>query len=80
MVLGTYRDTELSRHHPLFETLAELARSPSFQRIELAGLSSRETEEFMAAAERRRRRAPASSVRSTRAPKAIRCFSRKRCA
>ncbi len=50
LVLGTYRDTELSRQHPLFETLGELSRSPVFQRIELAGLSSRETEEFMAAA------------------------------
>ena len=27
LVLGTYRDTELSRQHPLLETLAELARS-----------------------------------------------------
>ena len=50
LVLGTYRDTELSRQHPLFETLAELARSAAFQRIQLAGLSSRETEEFLAAA------------------------------
>ena len=50
LVLGTYRDTELSRQHPLSETLAELARSPAFHRIELAGLSNRETEEFMAAA------------------------------
>ena len=50
LVVGTYRDTELSRQHPLFETLAELARSSAFQRIQLAGLSSRETEEFLAAA------------------------------
>lgn len=50
LVIGTYRDTELSRQHPLSETLAELARSPVFQRIELAGLSDRETEEYMAAA------------------------------
>lgn len=49
LVVGTYRDTELSRQHPLSETLAELARSPAFHRIELTGLSSRETEEFMAA-------------------------------
>ena len=37
MVVGTYRDTELSRQHPLFETLAELARSPVFHRLELTG-------------------------------------------
>ncbi|MEO7009646.1 MAG: AAA family ATPase, partial [Caldimonas sp.] len=50
LVIATYRDTELSRQHPLFETLADLARSSVCQRIELAGLSVRETEEFMVAA------------------------------
>lgn len=50
MVLGTYRDTELSRQHPLFDTLGELARSPSYRRVELRGLSTRETGEFMRAA------------------------------
>lgn len=50
LVIGTYRDTELSRQHPLFETLAELSRSTAFQRIQLAGLSSHETEEFLVAA------------------------------
>ncbi len=50
LVLGTYRDTELSRQHPLFETLADLARSTSCQRIELKGLNVAETEEFTAAA------------------------------
>ena len=50
LVVGTYRDTELSRKHPLFETLSDLARSSVSQRIELAGLSMRETQEWMAAA------------------------------
>ncbi|HEY2254691.1 MAG TPA: AAA family ATPase [Variovorax sp.] len=50
LVVGTYRDSELSRQHPLFDTLAELARSSAFQRIELPGLSERETEEFTSAA------------------------------
>jgi DNA-binding CsgD family transcriptional regulator len=50
LVIGTYRDTELSRQHPLFDALAELARSPVFHRLELAGLSGRETEAFVAAA------------------------------
>ncbi|MGR4869133.1 helix-turn-helix transcriptional regulator [Variovorax sp. LARHSF232] len=50
LVIGTYRDTELSRQHPLFETLAELGRSPAFSRIELGGLSECETEELVAAA------------------------------
>lgn len=50
LVIGTYRDTELTRQHPLFETLAELARASAFQRIELAGLSGQETEAFLNAA------------------------------
>lgn len=50
LVLGTYRDTELSRQHPLFETLSDLTRSPVCQRVELTGLSVRETEEFTVAA------------------------------
>ena len=50
LVVGTYRDTELSRQHPLFDTLADLARSSVCERLELAGLSARETEEFMVAA------------------------------
>ncbi len=50
LVVGTYRDTELSRQHPLFDTLTDLARSSVCQRIELAGLNARETEEFLVAA------------------------------
>ncbi|MDM0115419.1 AAA family ATPase [Variovorax sp. J22R133] len=50
LVIGSYRDTELSRQHPLFETLAELGRLPVFSRIELSGLSERETGEFIDAA------------------------------
>ena len=50
LVVGTYRDTELSRQHPLFETLADLTRSPLCQRVELQGLSVRETEELAMAA------------------------------
>ena len=33
LVLCTYRDTELSRTHPLSETLAELNREGGFQRF-----------------------------------------------
>lgn len=49
LVIGTYRDTELSRQHPLFDRLADLARSETCERIELKGLSVSETEEFTAA-------------------------------
>jgi DNA-binding CsgD family transcriptional regulator len=42
LVLGCYRDTELSRQHPLSETLAQLTREPGFQRMPLRGLSREE--------------------------------------
>ncbi len=38
LVLGTYRDSELSRAHPLLETLAALHRQHGVSRIELTGL------------------------------------------
>jgi class 3 adenylate cyclase/tetratricopeptide (TPR) repeat protein len=39
LVLATYRDTEVSRTHPLAVALADLRRETTFERIELAGLS-----------------------------------------
>jgi hypothetical protein len=42
LVVGTYRDVELSRRHPLAETLAELRRAPGFERLSLRGLSADE--------------------------------------
>ncbi|HEU4759636.1 MAG TPA: protein kinase, partial [Dehalococcoidia bacterium] len=39
MVLGTYRDVELKRQHPLAQTLGELNREGLSQRILLRGLS-----------------------------------------
>jgi DNA-binding NarL/FixJ family response regulator len=50
LVLGTYRDIELSRRHPLSNSLGELARDPRFQRLRLAGLSLAEAGRFVAAA------------------------------
>ena len=47
LVLGCYRDTELSRQHPLSETLAQLSREPIFQRQVLRGLSQDDTEQFL---------------------------------
>ena len=38
LTLGTYRDSELSRSHPLLDTLAALHRQNDVSRIELAGL------------------------------------------
>jgi predicted ATPase len=42
LVVGAYRDAELSRRHPLSETLAELTRQQRLERIHLAGLSQDE--------------------------------------
>ena len=50
LVLGTYRDIELSRQHPLSNTLGALARAPRFQRLRLTGLSLGESSRFTAAA------------------------------
>ncbi len=38
LVLGTYRDSELSRSHPFLDTLAALRRQRGVSRVELAGL------------------------------------------
>jgi DNA-binding CsgD family transcriptional regulator len=40
MVVGTYRDTEVSRDHPLSNVLAQFARSSSYHREELRGLET----------------------------------------
>jgi tetratricopeptide (TPR) repeat protein len=49
LVMGCYRDVELSRQHPLSETLAQLAREPVFQRKLLRGLSQEDTGRFIQA-------------------------------
>ena len=49
LVVGCYRDVELSRQHPLSETLAQLSREPVFQREPLRGLSQDETGQFIEA-------------------------------
>jgi DNA-binding CsgD family transcriptional regulator/tetratricopeptide (TPR) repeat protein len=47
LVVGTYRDVDLSRQHPLSETLAELTRERSLQRLLLRGLHREEVRSFM---------------------------------
>ena len=39
LIIGTYRDMELSRRHPLAEALGELTRERLFQRVLLRGLT-----------------------------------------
>ena len=50
LVLGTYRDSELSRSHPLLETLAALHRQHGVARIELTGLDDTGVVSLMEAA------------------------------
>jgi class 3 adenylate cyclase len=50
LIVGTFRDTELARTHPLSEALAELNREAGFQRIVLRGLSRDEVAAYIRAA------------------------------
>ena len=51
LVIGAYRDVELSRRHPLSETLAQLSRLPEggYQRVLLRGLDQENTARFLLA-------------------------------
>ena len=50
LVLGTYRDTDVDRRHPLQSMLAELRRRGEVERIALEGLDTHEIAELMVAA------------------------------
>jgi predicted ATPase len=50
LMVGTYRATELSRQHPLSNTLGGLARTPHIARVDLPGLSVEEAQAFITAA------------------------------
>jgi predicted ATPase len=47
LVLGTYRDTEISRRHPLAEAVADFRRMPGFVRLSLGGLDRTGVVAFM---------------------------------
>ena len=47
VVLGTYRDTEVGRTHPLAEALGDLRRGTGFERISLSGLDRAGVVAFM---------------------------------
>ncbi len=49
LVLGTYRDVELDRRHPLAETLAELRRERLYQRLLLRGFTQDEVQALLEA-------------------------------
>ena len=50
LIVCTYRDTDLSRTHPLADMLADLRRQVDVERIVLHGLDAHEVEEFLVAA------------------------------
>ncbi len=47
LLVGTYRDVELNRQHPLAESLGELTRERLFQRVLLRGLSQEDVGRFI---------------------------------
>jgi len=49
IVVGTYRDAEVTGNHPLAQTLGSLVREENFQRVQLVGLSRQEVGEFVEA-------------------------------
>ncbi|MFQ6029417.1 MAG: AAA family ATPase [Dehalococcoidia bacterium] len=50
LIVGTYRDIEVSRGDPLSATLGNILRQPSFRRIALEGLSEPEVGELLTSA------------------------------
>jgi DNA-binding CsgD family transcriptional regulator len=49
LLLGTFRDAEVTRTHPLSDTLGMLARQAGTQRLKLGGFSQDETAQFLGA-------------------------------
>ena len=47
LILGTYRDVELRRKHPLVKTLGELARESAFERVALRRLTEEAVETYL---------------------------------
>ncbi|HEY5639576.1 MAG TPA: tetratricopeptide repeat protein, partial [Dehalococcoidia bacterium] len=51
MIVGTYRDVEVGREHPLAQALAALRRMEHHERIEVAGLPRNEIDDLLEAIE-----------------------------
>jgi DNA-binding winged helix-turn-helix (wHTH) protein/tetratricopeptide (TPR) repeat protein len=47
LLLGTYRDVELRRQHPLARVLGDLAREPHYRRVPLSGLAADDVARFI---------------------------------
>ena len=50
LIVGTYRDVELTPEHPLTPAIAEMAREPSVRVIALRGLEAEAVAQVIAAA------------------------------
>ncbi len=68
LLLGTYRDVELERTHPLADAIAALRREPSYQRVLLRGLPEADIAELLAALE------PAEEAAAVREALAVTLF------
>jgi len=53
LLVGTYRDIEVDRGHPLSSALAELRRGQNFLRVPLRGLTAEEVQRMMASVSQR---------------------------
>ena len=49
LIIGTYRDVEVDRSHPLSGTLVELRRNGDFERVLLRGLTTDEVRRMLSA-------------------------------
>ncbi|MEE8519065.1 MAG: AAA family ATPase, partial [Dehalococcoidia bacterium] len=47
LLLATYRDVEVTRRHPLSQTLGSLVRDQHFRRVQLGGMSQAEVGQFV---------------------------------
>lgn len=47
LVLGTYRDVEITASHPMSQTLGNLVREQHFRRVQMDGLTRQEVGEFV---------------------------------
>ncbi|MFT5111223.1 MAG: DNA-binding CsgD family transcriptional regulator, partial [Parasphingorhabdus sp.] len=47
LVVGAYRDMEISRKHPLFQTLGDINRAAKLRRVRLKGLSEEDVSSFI---------------------------------
>jgi predicted ATPase/DNA-binding NarL/FixJ family response regulator len=47
LIIGTYRDIEITRKHPLFESLGDISRQATLRRIALKGLSEQDVSGYI---------------------------------